>query len=103
LRKLGDKYRKGKMQISNTKTIEDVIADEEKVWAENKASETRKQAASGEDRPEFDWSETEDMKTYYNAMFKQWIKSKQGTFGAALAAVGDLIESGKAWLRRQFN
>lgn len=51
LRKLGDKYKKGKMELSETISIEEYIAGEEKAAEEAKKLEKFKQQKSGDDLP----------------------------------------------------
>ena len=106
VRKLGDKYRKGKMQISATSSIEEFIKGEEKVYEETLARDKAKAAKSGtaDDKPDYDWSGTEDgMREYHNAMFKAWRKKKQGFSLDNLGeAMGDLFNAGTEWLKRKF-
>ena len=91
------------MAISDTSSIEEYIADLEKGEAERSKLDKAKADKSGDDKPDYDWSTTEDMKQYYNSTFKRYQASKGGlSLGAALAAMGDLFEEGKAWLRRKF-
>ena len=96
------------MKISATSSIEEYIAGEEKLAEEQRAQEkikSQKEATknNAKEKPEFDWADTEDMKSFYNAMYKAWKKSKQGfSFDNLLEGMGDLMNQASAWLKRKF-
>lgn len=112
MKKLGDKYSKETLVLAYTNsmgetipltTIEEYISAEEKQNKEQRALEVRQAAKKGDDKPEFDWSNTDDMTQYYTAFYSRWRDSRNAdVMNQAFNMANELLHEGLSKLKSMF-